>query len=208
MQDDAIRSSDAAPRVLTVSFPEVFLVDSEIAERHVSLHFVVAQIVRVDGRIQLERRNRLGKVLAFQPLRLLYLIQCEPVLRKRFKYPANEALAAVRHEHGNAVRAFQYALLEFRDRVGPERNDPRHHEIQEDPERPHVDKDAVVALVLEEFWSGVGRRATERAQRLVRTAQDAEAEVADLDGARVGKEDILGLQVAMNDVVRMLKVEQ
>ena len=139
---------------------------------------------------------------------MLYLIQCEPVLGKRFKYPANEALAAVRHKHWNAIRAVKYALLEFCDRVGPERNDPRHHEIQEDPERPHVDEDPVIALVLEEFGSGVGRGATERAQRLVCVAQYTEAEVANFDGARVGKEDILRLQVAVNDVVRMLKVER
>lgn len=60
-------------------------------------------------------------------------------------------------------------------------------------------------LVPEELRSSVRRGAAERVERLAAAAQRAEAKVAHLDAGAAGVEDVLGLQIAVDDVVFMLQ---
>ena len=205
MQHDAVRPRDAAARLLAVRRSQLFVTDAEVLQRPARLDLIVRQRAPVDRRAQRVALQRLGEALPAEARAPLDAGDAEPLQRVGPQDVANELLQAGGHVRRDGERAVEYVPLQLRDRLGAERHHAGEHEVEQDAERPHVDPHAEVVFVAEQLRRGVRRRATESAQRLVDRADDAEAEVAHLDGAQPRQEDVLRLQVAVDHAVLVLQ---
>ncbi len=116
-----------------------------------------------------------------------------------------QQLTRVGHIVRHSVLTVEYCSLQLGHSVGAERHRAGHNKVEQHTERPYVHVDAYVVVVLEELGRGVGRTATVGVQLAVHTRLNAKPEVTHLDNERigVGKEDILGLDIAVYDVVRV-----
>jgi hypothetical protein len=98
--------------------------------------------------------------------------------------------------------------MQLRHALVVKRHFTTYQNVQDDAETPHVDLGPRVLLRLQEFWRSKVQTPAKCLELAPGREKIAQAEVDDLDVARLADENVLDLEVAVDDAVAMAVVER
>lgn len=189
-----VRTADRIAQIVA-ELAGVLLRDAHVAHRVQHLNFGRALVVEAAR-----------ELLVGEPVALAHVRHRRPLARALLQDEREQSGQLGGHVLGHLVDAAQDLLLDGARGVRVERQLADQHVVEEDAERPDVDVHAVVeALAAQQLRRRVKDRAAESGELLRRRGAQAEAEVADLHDVLRREEDVLGAQVAMDDILRVLR---
>lgn len=145
-----------------------------------------------------------GCVGELHPWVLQDLLWCQPLSGVSFENLFEELEGAFAHVTWGAPTALDIddLLLQLAHVSGLERHRSEEHRVEHDASAPDVRLEASVALASEDLWGDVGWcSALLRLQLVLVLDELADSEVADLDVALRGQEDVVQLDVSVEHLL-------
>lgn len=208
MQKNAVNSGQGTAAVQHHIVPQVSLSNAQRLQCHLNRPLIHRQ--RPWGIDQVwwcwrDRRVRARVLDTFQPRARHNLCQGYTVSGHKPQRTHNNLLAGVWDVRWDGVRTPENTEPQsFEARTVKGERGCR-HEVQQDAQSPDVHQRPDVTLVSKELWGGVGWRTTERCQVVAGFAFSTETKVTHFNAVGGGVEDVFSLQVAVDDVVVVLK---